>query len=300
MSVSPESSLSIAFLGTGVMGRSMAGHLLKAGHSVRVHNRRVAKAAPLLEQGAIWCDTVGEAVQGVDAVVSMLGFPEDVESVYFGAGGVLEKVRPATLLVDMTTSRPALAQRIAEAAAGRGVLSLDAPVSGGDIGAREARLVIMAGGTREAFERALPLLSLMGKTIRHLGAAGAGQHCKIANQVAVAVGMVAWCESLAYAQAAGLEAGGVQETIRDGAAGSWALTHLAPRALSGDFAPGFYIKHMVKDLRIAAESAEFFGTPCPGLVTARALFERAASLGWEECGTQALFRLYTGRLGEQA
>jgi 3-hydroxyisobutyrate dehydrogenase len=259
---------------------------------VTVYNRSAHKAARLLERGARWAGSVAEAVRDVHAVVTMLGFPEDVESTYCGPEGILQNASPDTLLVDMTTSSPALAKRLAADAAERGLPCLDAPVSGGDIGAREARLAIMVGGTPEAFGRALPLLSLLGKTIRHLGPAGAGQHCKMANQVAVAVGMVAWCESLSYARAAGLEPVQVHETIRDGAAGSWALTHLAPRALAGDFEPGFYVKHMLKDLRIAIESAQDFGAACPGLVTAHALFEQAAARGWEECGTQALYRLY--------
>jgi 3-hydroxyisobutyrate dehydrogenase len=275
------------------MGRSMAGHLLKAGYPLHVYNRSPQKAAALLQNGARWFDSPAEAVRDAHAVFTMLGFPEDVENTYWGENGILLNAAPGTLLVDMTTSRPALAQRIESAATERQLLSLDAPVSGGDLGAREARLVIMAGGAPEAFERALPMLSCMGKTIRHLGPAGAGQHCKIANQVAVAVGMVAWCESLAYAKAAGLSPVHVQETLRDGAAGSWAMTHLAPRALEGNFEPGFYVKHMLKDLRIAIESAELFGAACPGLVTAHALFARAAACGWEECGTQVLMRLYS-------
>lgn len=280
------------------MGKSMAGHLLAGGHAVRVHTRTAEKAASLVAAGARWCGSVGEAVRGAEAVFTMLGFPEDVEAVYLGEGGVIQNAAPGALLVDMTTSSPELARRIAEVSAVRGMKSLDAPVSGGDIGAQRAGLVIMVGGEEEAFERGVPFFSLMGKVIRRMGAAGAGQHCKIANQVAVAVGMVAWCESLAYAAAAGLDAVRVQETIRDGAAGSWAMTQLAPRALAGDFGPGFYVKHMVKDLRIALESAEAFGAACPGLVTAYALFEQAAARGWRECGTQALYRLYAGLGGE--
>jgi 3-hydroxyisobutyrate dehydrogenase len=290
-----DESSPVAFIGTGVMGRSMAAHLLRAGYSLRVHNRTESKADELVAAGARWCASVADAVDGAGVVLTMLGFPRDVENAYFGPQGVFENAKPGALLADMTTSSPALARRIALEAAERGMWSLDAPVSGGDVGAREGRLVFMVGGGAEAFERAFPIFSRMGKTIRHLGPAGAGQHCKISNQVAVAVGMVAWCESLAYAAAAGLDPAQVQETIREGAAGSWAFSHLAPRALAGDFAPGFYVKHMLKDLGIAIGSAESFGVACPGLVTAHALFTQAAARGWEECGTQALYRLYRER-----
>ena len=193
----------------------------------------------------------------------------------------------------MTTSSPLLARRIAEAAARRGLEALDAPVSGGDVGAREARLVIMAGGEPAAFERAQPLFSLMGKNIALHGPAGSGQHCKMANQIACAVGMVAWCEALAYAKKAGLDPARVHGSISGGAAGSWALTNLGPRALGGDFAPGFYVKHIRKDIGIAISSADELGLDLPGLECARQLYDRVAERGWEEFGTQILYKLYT-------
>lgn len=284
--------LSLGFIGTGVMGRSMASHLMRAGHVLHVYNRTAQKAQALLDAGARWHDSAGELAANVDVVITMLGFPEDVEATYLGADGIVTRARPGTLLLDMTTSSPHLAQRIAEAAAQRGLAALDAPVSGGDIGAREARLVIMVGGERSAFERAQPILSLMGQSIALLGGPGAGQHCKMANQIAVAVGMVAWCEALAYAQKAGLDPVQVQASISGGAAGSWALTTLAPRALSGDFAPGFYIKHILKDMRIALESAAELKLDLPGLAIAQKLYEQVAAGGWAEDGTQALYRLY--------
>ncbi len=287
-----STSLAIGFIGTGVMGRSMASHLLKAGHVVHVYNRTREKAQSLLDAGAHWHDTAGAVAAAADVVITMLGFPTDVEATYFGAGGVIEKARPGALLIDMTTSSPLLARRIAEAAAHRGISALDAPVSGGDIGAREARLVIMVGGEGAAFERAKPVFELMGKNIALLGGAGAGQHCKMANQISVAVGMVAWCEALAYAQKAGLDPAAVHQSISGGAAGSWALTTLAPRALSGDYAPGFYVKHILKDMRIALESAAELNLELPGLAVAKGLYDRVAAHGWEECGTQALYRLY--------
>ena len=284
--------LSIAFIGTGVMGRSMAGHLLRAGHSVHVYNRTREKADALVEAGAHWHASAGAAAANADVVISMLGFPKDVEENYLAAGGIVESAKPGALLIDMTTSSPLLAKRIAEAAAKRSLSSLDAPVSGGDIGAREARLVIMVGGESAAFERAKPLFELMGKNIALHGAAGAGQYCKMANQIAVAVGMVAWCEALAYAQKAGLDPSAVHQSISGGAAGSWALTTLAPRALSGDFAPGFYVKHIIKDMGIALESAAEMQLNLPGLANAKQLYDQVAARGWEDNGTQALFKLF--------
>jgi 3-hydroxyisobutyrate dehydrogenase len=284
--------LSIAFIGTGVMGRSMAGHLLRAGHSVHVYNRTRQKADALVEAGAHWHDSAGAAAAAADVVITMLGFPKDVEENYLAAGGIVESAKPGALLIDMTTSSPLLAKRIAEAAAKRSLSSLDAPVSGGDIGAREARLVIMVGGDTAAFERAKPLFELMGKNIALHGAAGAGQYCKMANQIAVAVGMVAWCEALAYAQKAGLDPSAVHQSISGGAAGSWALTTLAPRALSGDFAPGFYVKHIIKDMGIALESAAEMQLDLPGLANAKQLYDQVAARGWEDNGTQALFKLF--------
>jgi 3-hydroxyisobutyrate dehydrogenase len=287
-----SSPLSIAFIGTGVMGRSMAGHLLRAGHSVHVYNRTRQKADALVEAGAHWHDSAGSAAAAADVVITMLGFPKDVEENYLAAGGIVESAKPGALLIDMTTSSPLLAKRIAEAAAKRSLSSLDAPVSGGDIGAREARLVIMVGGESAAFERAKPLFELMGKNIALHGAAGAGQYCKMANQIAVAVGMVAWCEALAYSQKAGLDPAAVHQSISGGAAGSWALTTLAPRALSGDFAPGFYVKHIIKDMGIALDSAAEMQLDLPGLATAKKLYDQVAARGWEDNGTQALFKLF--------
>jgi 3-hydroxyisobutyrate dehydrogenase len=287
-----SNSLVIGFVGTGVMGRSMASHLLKAGFAVHIYNRTREKAQSLLDAGAHWQDSAGEVAAVSDVVITMLGFPTDVEATYLGHGGIVEKAKQGALLIDMTTSSPVLARRIAEASAKRGLAALDAPVSGGDIGAREARLVIMVGGDATAFERAKPLFELLGKNIALLGGAGAGQHCKMANQISVAVGMVAWCEALAYAQKAGLDPSAVHQSISGGAAGSWALTNLAPRALSGDYAPGFYVKHILKDMRIALESAAELKLELAGLAIAKALYDKVAAHGWEDCGTQALYRLY--------
>lgn len=284
---------SIAFIGTGVMGRSMAGHLLRAGHPLHVFNRTKEKAEALLAEGAHWHDSAGAAAAQAQVVITMLGFPHDVEQTYLAPAGIIARARDEALLIDMTTSSPRLARQIADAAAKRGLASLDAPVSGGDIGAREARLVIMVGGDAAAFSRAKPIFELMGKNIARHGPAGSGQHCKTANQIAVAVGMVAWIEALAYAKRAGLDPQAVHASISGGAAGSWAMTNLAPRALAENFAPGFYVKHILKDLRIALESAAELKLALPGLALAKKLYDDVAARGWEDRGTQALYQLYT-------
>jgi 3-hydroxyisobutyrate dehydrogenase len=286
------SSQSIAFIGTGVMGRSMAGHLLQAGHPLHVFNRTRAKAQPLLDAGAHWHDTPGAAAAQADFVITIVGFPADVEATYFGAGGVLAQAKPGAVLIDMTTSSPVLAQRIAQAAAARGLAALDAPVSGGDVGAREARLVIMAGGDATAFARAKPLLEVMGRNILLQGGPGAGQHCKLANQISIASIMMSWCEALRYAQKAGLDPARVIESIGGGAAASWSLNHLAPRALKGDFAPGFYVKHFLKDMRLALESAAAMQLDLPGLSQAKRLYDEVERRGWADSGTQVLWRYY--------
>ena len=285
----------IAFIGTGIMGGSMAGHLLAAGHPLHVHSRTRSKAEPLISRGAQWHDTPEAAAAAADVTITMLGLPSDVEQVYFGAGGaagIIAAAAAGSLLIDMTTSSPRLAERIAAAAAARGLAAVDAPVSGGDVGARNASLVIMAGGDLQAFDRARPLLELLGKSVTRLGPAGSGQRCKLANQVAVAVGMVAWCEALAAARAGGLDAATVQQVISGGAAGSWGLTNLAPRALAGDFAPGFLVRHLVKDIHLAREEADATGLQLPGLAVAEQVYEALQSAGYGDDGTQALLRQY--------
>lgn len=283
---------SVAFIGTGVMGRSMAGHLQKAGHTLHVYNRTKEKAQALIDAGAKWHASAGSAAAEADFVITIVGFPADVEQTYLAPDGVVARAKPGAVLIDMTTSSPLLAQRIAAAASRRGLSALDAPVSGGDLGAKEARLVIMVGGDEAAFAKAKPLFDLMGKNIARHGAAGAGQHCKLANQIAVAGGMLAWCEALAYAKKAGLDPAAVHASISGGAAGSWAMTNLAPRALSENYAPGFYVKHIIKDLRLALECAAELKLDLPGLACAKKMYDLVAARGWEDCGTQALYRLY--------
>ena len=288
-----SSSQKIGFIGTGVMGCSMAGHLMRGGHTLHVFNRTRAKAQPLLDAGAHWHDSPASVAAATDVVITMLGFPSDVEETYLGNQGLIATAKPGTILIDMTTSSPALAGRIADAAVTKGLAALDAPVSGGDLGAREARLVIMVGGAERTFEAARPLFELMGKNILRHGGPGGGQHCKMANQIAVAASMLAWVEALAYAKRAGLDPARVLESISGGAAGSWSMTNLAPRALSGNYAPGFYVKHFLKDMRIALEAAAEMKLDLPGLACAKRLYDLVAARGWSEDGTQALYKLYT-------
>ena len=291
-----EQKPTVGFIGIGVMGRSMAGHLLDAGYAVHVYNRTQSKAQDLVDRGAQWQPSPGKVAAAADVIITIVGFPADVESVYLGEDGVLAQARSGSLAIDMTTSCPNLASRIAQEAAAKGVEVLDAPVSGGDIGAREARLSIMVGGSVSGFERALPLFEIMGKNIVHQGPAGSGQHTKMCNQIAIASGMMAISEAMAYAKKSGLQPETVLKSIESGAAGSWSLTNLAPRVLKGDYAPGFFVKHFIKDMKIAIESAQAMGLDLPGLQLAKKLYDQLAAKGCEDDGTQALFKLYEEQL----
>lgn len=281
----------IGFIGLGVMGSSMAGHLLDAGYALTVYNRTQAKAEPLLARGAKWAASPAELAAGVDVVISMVGYPKDVEAVYFGEQGVLQ-TKQGGFVIDMTTSSPKLARRIFAAAQEKGVAALDAPVSGGDVGAKNATLAIMVGGERKAFEGLLPIFQAMGRTIRYFGMAGSGQHTKMANQIAIASNMLGVCEAVAYAKKCGLDASAVIETLASGAAGSWSMSNLAPRMLKGDNAPGFFIKHFIKDMRIAIESADELHLELPGLKLAKRLYDELAARGYDDSGTQALIHWY--------
>ncbi|MDE2478547.1 MAG: NAD(P)-dependent oxidoreductase, partial [Betaproteobacteria bacterium] len=261
--------LRIGFIGLGIMGRSMAGHLLAAGHELRVYNRSRDKADDLVARGARWCDSPGEVAAGSEIVVTMVGYPADVENIYLGAGGIVERAAAGTLLVDMTTSSPSLARRIAQAARERGCGALDAPVSGGDVGAREARLSIMVGGEAADFERAQPVLALMGTNIVRMGGPGTGQHTKMCNQIVIASTIVGVTEGLVYAQRSGLDPSTVLQAIGGGAASGFQLNVLGARIVAGDFAPGFFIEHFLKDLGIALGEAEQMGLDLPGLALAR-------------------------------
>lgn len=282
----------IGFVGTGVMGKSMAGHFLKAGYPVLVYTRSKEKAEDLLAQGAVWKETVAALAREADVVITMVGYPHDVEEVYLGADGLIANAKPGSYLIDMTTSKPALAQKLYEEAKKRGLHALDAPVSGGDIGARDARLTIMVGGDQGAFAEMEPLLKIMGTNVILQGGPGAGQHTKMCNQIAIASNMMGVCEAIAYAKRAGLDPVRVLDSIAAGAAGSWSLSNLAPRMIAGNFDPGFYIKHMIKDMTIALESAKEMGLLTPGLELSKSLYEELAAEGEENSGTQALIKWY--------
>lgn len=284
----------VGFIGLGIMGSSMAGHVLAAGYELHVFNRTRAKADGLVAKGAVWHDRPGELAAECDAVLSIVGMPDDVEALYLGDDGLVACATPGTVLVDMTTSSPSLAMRIAAAGADKGVAVLDAPVSGGDVGARSAKLSIMAGGEEAAFDHVAPVLATMGENILRQGGPGAGQHTKMANQIAIACNMMAVCESLSYAARAGLDPKAVLKSIGAGAAASFALAVLGPRMLDGDFAPGFYVRHFIKDMGIALAEAERMGLDLPGLAQAKRLYDRLAAAGHADDGTQALFRLYAG------
>lgn len=266
----------------------MAGHLLDAGHELSVYNRTRERAQPLIDKGATWRDSPADVAADVEVVFTMLGFPVDVRDVVLADNGILEAAHPGSLFIDMTTSEPALAQEIHETARVKNVQALDAPVSGGDVGARNATLVIMVGGEPVAFERAEPLFSSMGKTIQLLGGAGAGQHTKMVNQIAIASGMIALCEALLYGHRAGLDLEQTIATIESGAAGSWSLSNYGPRILKGDLEPGFKIDHFVKDLGIALAEARRMKLSLPGTALAEQLYVAAQGQGLGQKGTHAL------------
>lgn len=278
----------IGWVGTGVMGSSMCGHLHAAGFATTVTTRTRSRADALIEAGASWADTPADVAGVSDVVFTMVGFPTDVREVVLGDSGVLSGAKPGAVLVDMTTSTPALAVEIAGAAAERDVHVLDAPVSGGDVGARNAALSIMVGGPEEVFEAVRPCLELMGATVVRQGGHGAGQHTKLVNQVLVAGNMVAICEALLYAHGSGLEIEEVLRSVSSGAAGSWALSNLAPRIVVGDVDPGFFVDHFVKDMGIALAEAGRMKLALPGLALAHQLYVALQAQGRGRNGTQAL------------
>ena len=282
----------IGFIGLGVMGASMASLLLGGGYELTVFNRTKEKAELLLAKGAKWAETPAEVAASSEVVITIVGYPKDVEDVYLGPNGILE-TKKGGYVVDMTTSSPILAKRIFKEAKAKGIAALDAPVSGGDIGARNGQLVIMVGGERQAFNELKPIFELMGRTIRYFGEAGSGQYTKMVNQIAIASGMVGVAEAVAFAKKAGLDVTEVIETISGGAAASWTLSNLAPRMVRGDTAPGFFIKHIIKDMKIALECAEEMHLEMPGLQLAKRLYDQLSARGMEECGTQTLIQWYT-------
>ncbi|RBP95025.1 3-hydroxyisobutyrate dehydrogenase [Cytobacillus firmus] len=289
--ISPENTV-IGFVGTGVMGKSMAGHLLKAGYPLVVYTRTKEKASELIENGAEWAETPLEVAKKANVIITIVGYPADVEEVYLGENGIITNGRENTYVIDMTTSTPTLAKRIYEEAGKKGMHAIDAPVSGGDIGARDAKLSIMAGGDRDAFLAVEPIFNLLGTNIVYQGKAGAGQHTKMCNQIAIASNMIGVCEAVVYAEKAGLDPRTVLQSISSGAAGSWSLSNLAPRIIDGNFEPGFYIKHFIKDMNIALDEAEAMGMMTPGLALAKKMYAGLSEKGEENSGTQALYKYW--------
>ncbi len=281
----------IAFIGVGVMGRGMVENLLKAGYGVNIYSRTKSKCLSVIEKGAVWKDSVAEAVKNADVVISMVGFPEDVRNVYFN-NGIIENAKKNALLIDMTTSSPEIAMEIFEKAKERNLRAMDAPVSGGDTGAKNGTLTIMAGGNKEDFDEACDIFSNMGKNIYYMGKAGSGQHCKMANQIAISGCVSSVAEALAYASKAGLNANKALSVISQGAAGSWQMKGNGPKMLSNDMAPGFYIKHFIKDMKLASEEAKKRNLDLPVLSLVLSMYEELEKQGFGESGTQAIIKKY--------
>jgi 3-hydroxyisobutyrate dehydrogenase len=290
--------MKIGWIGTGIMGASMAGHLQAAGHELFLYNRTKEKTAPLLAKGARWCETPAEVAGNGEFVFTMVGFPRDVEEVYFGKYGILTVGGPCRIVIDMSTSSPGLSGKIADAATAKGISSLDAPVSGGDIGAREATLAIMVGGDRKAFDEVYPFFQVMGKTISYMGEAGAGQHTKMCNQILIAGTMIGVCESLLYADKTGLDEDAVIDIIGKGAASSWCINNLGRRIAHGNYDPGFFVEHFIKDMGIALREAESLDLTLPGLALVHQLYIAVKAQGHGRSGTQALMLALKNLNGE--
>ena len=287
LEITPEKTR-IGWIGTGVMGSSMCGHLIAAGYRATVYNRSPEKAKPLVEKGAKLADSPKAVAEASDVIFTIVGYPKDVREVTLGPNGTLAAARAGNVLVDMTTSEPALAIEIDHAAKAKGVYAIDAPVSGGDVGAREARLSIMVGGDKSVFTALSPLFEKMGKTIVYQGGPGAGQHTKVVNQVLIASNMIGVCEGLLYAFKAGLDLNVVLQSVSTGAAGSWSLSNLAPRAIAGNFEPGFFVEHFLKDMGIALGEARRMKLSLPGLALAEQLYRAVEAQGNARKGTHAL------------
>ncbi len=283
--------MSIGWIGTGVMGNAMCGHLLDAGHQVAVFNRSKDKTDNLVAKGAVWCESPKAVAQASDVIFAIVGLPPDVEEVFLGVDGVLAGADSGNVIVDMTTSSPELARTIAQQAEEKGVHALDAPVSGGDIGARDATLAIMVGGEKPVFERIHPLFECMGKNIALMGEAGAGQHTKMCNQILIAGTMIGTVECLLYAHRVGMDQDSVIDVIGQGAASSWCINTLGRRIAKNDFDPGFFIKHFVKDMGIALAEAQRMNLSLPGLALVNQFYTAAMAMGYESLGTQGLYRV---------
>jgi 3-hydroxyisobutyrate dehydrogenase len=287
----------IGWIGTGVMGNSMCRHVISNGHEVFIFNRTRSKAEELIKAGAKWCESPAEVAGQSDLVFSIVGYPKDVEEVYLGDNGVIANARSGSYIIDMTTSTPALAEEIYAIAGEKEIQALDAPVSGGDTGAREGTLAIMVGGDKVAFERIHPFFELMGKNIAFMGGAGKGQHTKMCNQTLIATTMIGVVESLLYAHKAGMDMSEVIEVIGKGAASSWSINNLGTRIAKGDFDPGFFIRHFVKDMRIALDEARRMQLSLPGLALAEQFYTSAMAMGHENLGTQGLYKVFESMNG---
>lgn len=288
----------IGWIGTGVMGAPMAQRLMEAGYTLTVYNRTKAKAEPLIAKGAVWADGPEACAKGQDAVFTMVGYPKDVEEIYFGEegkDGIIAAADAGTLFVDMTTTRPSLSVDIAKAAEAAGCAAIDAPVSGGDVGAKAGTLSIMAGGSEEAVEAAEPVLSHLGTQILREGGPGAGQHTKMANQIALAGTVAGVCEAVKYGKTVGLDPDQMLKSIGGGAAGSWQMNNLGPKMAVGDYAPGFFIKHLVKDLTIADTEAEDRDLHLVVLKTVLSMYKDLRRQDMGELGTQALIAYYDAK-----
>ena len=282
----------IGFIGTGIMGAAMAGHLMDAGFEVSVYNRTKSKADKLVERGAKWCSSPGECAKGQDVVITIVGYPKDVEQVYLGEDGIIANAKEGAYVVDMTTSSPILAEKIYNVAKSKGINAVDAPVTGGDTGAKNATLTIFVGGDETSFNALKPMFEVIGKNIAYMGAAGAGQKAKMSNQIALAGALAGACEAFAYAKAAGLDINKVYDTVSTGSAGSVQMTNIVKRGLDGDFNPGFMIKHLAKDLGISTETGTAYGTALPILAMVLSQLRKMESEGKGNEGTQALLKYY--------
>lgn len=289
----------VGFIGLGVMGQGMVRNLLKAGFAVQGYNRTKEKGLPLEQDGATIVDTIKEAVTGADIVISIVGYPEDVEQIYFSEDGILANAAPGTIVIDMTTSSPALAVKIAEQAQANGLVSLDAPVTGGDLGAKNGTLAILVGGQEQAFADVKPLFEAMGRSISLFGGPGKGQSAKLANQIAIAGSMIGTAEMLLFVTRSGIDPTQFVETIKSGSAGSWSLENLIPRVIAENYSPGFFVKHFIKDMRLALERADEMGISTPGLALVKSLYDELAAMGHGESGTQALYLLLAEKSQQQ-
>ena len=282
----------IGFIGVGVMGKSMVRNLMKSGYEVSVYTRTKSKITDIIEEGAVWCDDIKTCVKDKDVIITIVGYPKDVEEVYFGERGILNNAKEGSIVIDMTTTSPELSVRIYNEAKVRKIKAIDAPVSGGDVGARNATLSIMAGGEKEVFEECKDILSCMGNNIIYEGKAGSGQHTKMANQIAIAGAVSGVCEAITYARNTGLDIEKMLNSISEGAAGSWQMNNMAPKMINRDFEPGFYIKHFIKDMKIAIEECKKCNSELVVLNKVLEMYEKLEEKNLGDLGTQALIKYY--------